>query len=108
MKKIIKFFYHKISVKSGIYSPKRKCYHNTVEQAIVNEEDSIVICFCLNKNSLFFHTVNSIPGVGFVDNTLGDLSGQYEYYLHSVVFKEQFLEVKKIFTKLKKKFIFIK
>ena len=108
VKQIVKFFYSKIDVLPGIYNPNFKCFHNSTLEAINKQEEFVVCCFCLNNNNLFIHFINYTPGVGYIDNTLGDLSKQFEYRLHSIIFKEQFLNIEKIFTTLKKKFIFIK
>ena len=108
VKQTVKFFYSKIEVKPGIYNPNFKCFYNSVHEAILKNEEFVVICFCLNKNNLFIHFINYTPGVGFIDNTLGDLSKQFSYHLHSIVLKKEFSSIKIIFNSLRKKFIFIK
>jgi hypothetical protein len=108
MKRIIRFFYSKIEVKGGIYNPNFRCSHNAVFEAIAKDEEFIAICFCLNKDNLFFHFINYTPGVGFIDNTLGNISDKFTYHLYSIVSKKDFCNITIIFNLLRKKFPFIK
>ena len=92
-----------IDVKSGRCRYNYKCHMNAVSDALSSKQNSIGMCVCINDNNCFIHFVNISKNNTYIDNTLGQWSVNYDYYLIDIIDKKDFFSVNEIFTKYRKK-----
>lgn len=95
----------KINVISGTCRYNFRCQHNAVHDAINEKHDKIAMCFYLDKddNCPIIHFINvNANNTIFIDNTLGNWSSQYDYYLIKYIDKDSFFKVNTIFTEYRK------
>lgn len=92
----------KISVKSGRCRYNFRCQMNAVNDALSSNQPTVGMCVCINKDSCFIHFVNISKNGSFIDNTLGQWSIKYDYYLIKTIKKVDFLDINDIFMKYRK------
>lgn len=89
----------KIDVESGLCRFNNRCHYNAVHDAIDNYDDFIVMCFCIDKTTYnpFIHFINIHDGL-YIDNTLGNWSVNYDYYIIKSIDNHHFFHVSVIFS----------
>lgn len=88
----------KIVVKSGKCRYNFRCQYNAVHEAISNKEDNIAMCFYIDRGHPIIHFLNVSTTGEFTDNTLGNWSSQYDYFLVKYIDKSDYFIIDKIFT----------
>jgi hypothetical protein len=70
-----------IDVRAGHGLFNNRCHFNAVQYAYENSLSSFNFCICVSKQNdeIFLHYINNHDG--FVDNTLGFYSKNFDYYL---------------------------
>lgn len=93
-----------IKVESGIIRYNYMCHKNAVHDAINNGDKKIAMVFHLNKDNKYpiIHFVNVNKKGIYTDNTLGNWSTMFNYYLIRTIPKEQFEQVDLIFSNYRK------
>jgi hypothetical protein len=94
--------YQKISVNSGACRYNFKCQHNAVHDAINEKQDKIAMCIYCDGDFPIIHFINVDKNGKYTDNTLGNWSRMYDYYLVRHIDRDSFFQVNKIFTEYRK------
>ena len=97
LRKYIQANFMKITVNSGVCRFNYKCLYNAVHDAIVDNENELAMCVYLDGSYPILHFINISDGI-YTDNTLGQWSSQYDYYLIRLISKEEFFNIENIFT----------
>jgi len=92
----------KITVKSGRCRYNFRCQMNAVNDALCSGQTTVGMCVCINSDNCFIHFVNISKNNTFIDNTLGQWSVKYKYYLVKIIEKKDFLNINDIFLKYRK------
>jgi hypothetical protein len=87
-----------INVMPGLCRYNFRCHLNAVNDAVINNEDSIAMCFYLHEDEPIIHFLNVNKEGEYIDNTLGIWSTEYEYYFIKFINKNDFFSVRDIFT----------
>lgn len=79
---MIKTQFIKIEVSAGTGLFNHKCHLNSVDYALRNSLNQVVLCYAINKDnkSIVAHVINVNPDNKYLDNTLGYKSAVYDYY----------------------------
>ncbi|MDX1365897.1 MAG: hypothetical protein R3243_16955 [Arenibacter latericius] len=88
----------KIIVHPGVCRYNYKCHMNAVHDAISDGDDSLAMCIYIDDGYPVIHFINIHDGE-YVDNTLGQWSSRYEYYLVKKISSDEFFEIESIFVK---------
>lgn len=91
-----------IKVKSGKCRYNFRCQMNAVHEAINNKEKKIAMCIYIHDNYPIIHFINVDKRGKFIDNTLGNWSVKYDYYLIRYIKKKDFYDIDDIFTEYRK------
>jgi len=102
IKEIVIKNYSKIKVNSGICRYNFKCHHNAVHDAINDKQDKIAMCFYIDNDYPIIHFINIDENGKYIDNTLGNWSSIYDYYLIKYIEKDKFFQVNDIFSEYRK------
>jgi len=92
----------KISVKGGRCRYNFRCQMNAVNDALNSNQPTLGMCVCINDKNCFIHFVNISKNNTYIDNTLGQWSMTYNYYLIKIIEKKDFMNINDIFTKFRK------
>jgi len=92
----------KINVKSGRCRYNFRCQMNAVNDALSSNQPTVGMCVCINSDNCIIHFVNISKNNTFIDNTLGQWSVKYDYYLVKIIEKKDFLNINNIFIKYRK------
>ena len=92
----------KIKVKSGRCRYNFRCQMNAVNDALSSNQPTLGMCVCINNDSCFIHFINISKNNTFIDNTLGQWSIKYDYYLIKIIDKKDFFNINNIFTNFRK------
>lgn len=90
--------YRKIDVKSGGYMLNHKCHLNAVNYAVEKKESNIVLCVTLFNDEPNIHFIN-FTKYKYVDNTLGQWSATYDYYLVRFIAENEYYSIVDVFSK---------
>jgi len=88
----------KIEVKSGLCRYNYRCQLNAVHDALNNNQDEIAMCFYFHNGYPIIHFINIDDKGNYVDNTLGQWSQTFDYYLIKRIKRESFLDIDDVFT----------
>ena len=99
----------KISIRSGKCRFNYRCHMNAVHEAINNNEDEVAMVVYFHKNddgSIYpiIHFVNVDADGIYTDNTLGNWSRYYEYYLIKNIEELDFPIINSILSNYKDEF----
>ena len=86
-----------ISVQSGLCRYNFRCQHNAVNDAFINNQDKIAMCFYFDGGRPIIHFININSDGSYTDNTLGQWSRTFQYYLIRIIEKDDFFKVNTIF-----------
>lgn len=75
-----------------------RCSNNAVHEAIKKGDKEIAMVMYFDGGCPIIHFINFRKGK-YIDNTLGEWTSQYEYYLVRFIGKEDFWNVNYIFRK---------
>lgn len=87
-----------IKVKAGKCRWNFRCSYNAVHEAIKNKDSKIAMVVYIVEGCPIIHFINYKNGV-YTDNTLGEWSIKYEYYLIKFINKDDFWNVNYIFDR---------
>lgn len=88
----------KIKVRSGKISWTYKCNLNSVHNAVKKKDSKIAMVMAYDSNNFgVIHFINIHKGK-YIDNTWGEWSRGYEYYLIKKIGKKDFFQVSSIFA----------
>ena len=90
--------HEKIDVEGGKCRWNYMCHMNSVHEAVENNDDKLAMCVYIDDDYPIVHFVN-IHDDKYVDNTLGQWSSQYNYYLIRTISKDEFFDIMDIFRK---------
>lgn len=90
-----------IQVEPGMCRYNFRCHLNAVHDALTNDDEQIAMCFYLDTDQPIIHFVNYHNGK-YIDNTLGQWSNCYKYYLIKMINKKDYYYICKIFTDYRK------
>jgi len=91
----------KIKVEPGVLRYNYKCHINSVHDAINDGQDKVAMCFYIDDDYPIIHFIN-VQNDKFIDNTLGQWSQKFDYYLIRYIEKDSFWDIEKIFTSYRK------
>lgn len=87
-----------IKVKPGKCRFNYQCSYNAVHEAVRKGDKKIAMVVYFVEGYPIIHFINYKKGV-YTDNTLGEWSSQYEYYLIRFIGKDDFWNVNYIFDR---------
>lgn len=90
--------HQKIKVNAGLCRFNYKCQINAVNDAILNKETRVALCFTVRGETVIIHFVNVSENGVFTDNTLGYYTAKYEYYFVKFIEEEDFMEIDSVFS----------
>lgn len=93
----VKSNFEQIKVTAGDCRFNYKCHMNSVHDAVRSGHKRLAMCIYLGDDSPIIHFVNVTNDGVFVDNTLGEWSRKYKYYLVRYINEEEFFEIDKTF-----------
>jgi len=91
-----------VEVQSGLCRFNFRCADNAVHDAINAEHEKIAMVFYIHGEFPIIHFINVNDKEELIDNTLGNWSSQYEYFLIRYIDKNSFFNVHSIFTNYRK------
>jgi myo-inositol-1-phosphate synthase len=91
--------YNRVEVIPGVGMFNQRCHLNAVDHALKNKQEKIALVIYMNKRTKepFIHFVNVTEGGVLVDNTKGEWSSQYDYWMVRYLSKKEFFNVIPIF-----------
>ena len=99
---MLKTDHQKIEVISGECRYNYRCQMNAVHEAINRKDSEIAMCMYIEGNHPIIHFINVDEDGKFIDNTLGNWSSIYDYYLIRKIEKKDFFNVNNIFTEFRR------
>ena len=75
-----------------------KCHLNAVNYAVEKKESNIVLCVTLFNDEPNIHFIN-FTKYKYVDNTLGQWSATYDYYLVRFIAENEYYSIVDVFSK---------
>ena len=96
--------YPKIKVSPGECVYNFRCHLNAVHHAIRNGHHHVAMVIYISKNSNkpSIHFVNINKEGKYTDNTVGEWSANFDYYLVSYIEKYRFFHIESEFTNYRK------
>lgn len=91
-----------VEVESGLCRFNFRCADNAVHDAIQNDNEKIAMVFYIDGQFPIIHFINVSSGGELIDNTLGNWSSQYEYYLIRYINKNTFFNIHSVFINYRK------
>lgn len=88
----------RVPVKSGTCRYNFRCQRNAVHDAIEAGHDEIAMCMYLEGDHPIIHFLNVDKEGNYIDNTLGQWSQRYTYFLVRHIDKESFFSIESIFS----------
>lgn len=90
--------HERINVSPGLCRFNYKCHMNAVNDAITAGDEWVAMCVYIDNGYPIIHFINIHDGK-YVDNTLGEWSSKYNYYLIRSISKDEFWDIDDIFGK---------
>lgn len=102
--------YPEIKVLPGEAYFNRRCHLNSANIALRNNHEKVICCITIEETgSAFMHFLNIDSSGNYIENTLGQFSQIYRYYLIGEILKEDLLNIDRKFTEyrnmIRKKYI---
>lgn len=88
----------RVPVKSGACRYNFRCQRNAVHEALEAGHDEIAMCMYLEGDNPIIHFLNVDKDGNYTDNTLGQWSQRYTYFLVRHIDKESFFSIESIFS----------
>lgn len=84
----------------------RRCHLNSVQEALKDSSNEVILCMCIDSDSMpFVHFINKYDEV-YCDNTLGWVGKEYyEYYIIRKISPSEYKDVSSILKDTKRQYI---